>query len=104
MDISVEELARRRASGDPLVLLDVREPRELAAASLPGSVHIPLREIPLRFRELDPQTEIAVICHHGNRSAYVAHFLRAQGFARVRNVSGGIDAYAKRVDPAIPLY
>lgn len=103
-DISVEELAQWRASGRPFVLLDVREPFELEAASLDGAVHIPMRQIPARVGELDRDAEIAVLCHHGGRSAQVARFLGAQGFARVHNVHGGIDAYAKRVDENIPRY
>lgn len=103
-DITVEELARWRASGKSFVLLDVREPVEVRAASLPQSVHIPMREIPARMHELDQAAEIAVLCHHGGRSARVAQFLAMQGFTRVYNVSGGIDAYSKRVDPAVPRY
>ena len=103
-DISVEELAQWRASGKPFVLLDVREPFEIEVSSLADAVHIPLRQIPSRAGELDRSAEIAVICHHGGRSAQVVRFLAAQGFASVHNVHGGIDAYAKRVDKSIPLY
>ena len=86
------------------MLLDVREPFELQAASLPDAVHIPMREIPARMNELDRSAEIAVLCHHGGRSARVAQFLAMQGFASVHNVAGGIDAYAKRVDTSIARY
>ncbi|HKU68737.1 MAG TPA: rhodanese-like domain-containing protein [Candidatus Baltobacteraceae bacterium] len=103
-DISVEELARWRASGKAFVLLDVREPFELEAASLPGVLHIPMRQIPQRAGEIDREAEIAVLCHHGGRSERVAQFLAMQGFLKVRNVAGGIDAYAKRVDDSIPRY
>lgn len=103
-DISVEELAKWRASGKKFVLLDVREPFELRAASLPEAMHIPMRDIPARMHELDRGTEIAVLCHHGGRSARVAQFLAMQGFPRVHNISGGIDAYAKRIDSAVPRY
>lgn len=100
----MEELAQWRASGKPFVLLDVREPFELQAASLPDALHIPMREIPARMKELDRSVEIAVLCHHGGRSARVAQFLAMQGFASVHNVAGGIDAYAKRVDRSIARY
>lgn len=103
-EISVEQLAQWRASGRDFVLLDVREPRELEAASLPDAMHVPMREVSAHLEKLDPSAEIAVLCHHGGRSDYVARFLRAHGFQRVYNVDGGIDAYAQRVDPKIPRY
>lgn len=103
-DISVEQLAQWRASGKNFVLLDVREPFELQASSLTEALHIPMRQIPARFQELDRNAEIAVLCHYGERSAHVVRFLSAQGFASVHNVAGGIDAYAKRVDSTIPRY
>ena len=102
-DYSVEELARKRAGGEPLVLLDVREPFEVEIANIPGALHVPMREIPARAGELDAQSEIAVICHYGGRSEHVAQFLRARGY-KARNVAGGIDEYARRVDPSIPRY
>lgn len=103
-ELSVEELAAWRASGKAFVLLDVREPFEIAVASLPGSLHIPMRELPARLGELDPADEIAVLCHHGGRSESAARFLQMRGFARAHNVDGGIDAYARRVDPSLPRY
>lgn len=103
-EISVEQLAQWRASGKNFVLLDVREPFELQAAALPEALHIPMRQIPARMHELDREADIAVLCHHGGRSAQVARFLSAQGFASVNNVAGGIDAYAKRVDRSVPRY
>jgi rhodanese-related sulfurtransferase len=102
--ISVEELAQWRASGRDFVLLDVREPGEVAAAALPESLHVPMRQVPSRLAELDPSAEFAVICHHGGRSDQVARFLRANGFARVHNVHGGIDAYSQHIDPSVPRY
>lgn len=102
--MTVEELHALRTSGRPFVLLDVRESSELTRASLPGSVHIPMRSVPARIAELDPGAEIAVMCHHGGRSEQVARYLHARGFANVHNVEGGIDAYALRVDPKIPRY
>ena len=103
-EISVEDLARWRHEGKTFVLLDVREPYEVAAASLPQSVTIPMRDVPSRLDELPQDTPIAVLCHHGGRSERVAQFLSARGFSDVANVDGGIDAYAKRVDPSIPRY
>lgn len=103
-DISVEQLAQWRASGRNFILLDVREPFEVAAASLPDALLIPMREIPARLDELDPQADIAVLCHHGGRSEHVARFLHARGFERAHNIEGGIEAYALRVDKSIPRY
>jgi rhodanese-related sulfurtransferase len=102
--MDVTELARRREEGGAFVLLDVREPSELAKAALPGAVHIPMGSLAERLSELDPDVETAVICHHGGRSAMVAEFLVRAGFRSVSNVDGGIEAYALRVDPAVGRY
>jgi rhodanese-related sulfurtransferase len=103
-EISVEQLAEWRASGRTFTLLDVREPFEVAVASLPDALHIPVRDVPARLSELDPDAEIAVLCHHGGRSEYVVRFLHARGFDNAHNVEGGIEAYAQRVDRSIPRY
>ncbi len=103
-EISVEELAAWRVEERDFVLLDVREPGEVRVASIPGSRFMPMREVPARARELPKDRPIAVLCHHGGRSERVVQFLAAQGFAQVVNVYGGIDAYASRIDPAIPRY
>ena len=103
-EISVEELAQWQTGQERFVLLDVREESEIAAASLPGALHIPMREIPARIGELDPGDRIAVLCHVGGRSERVAEFLKMRGYANVYNVEGGIDAYSLRIDPAIPRY
>ena len=86
------------------LLLDVREPWEWEAARLEGSRHIPMREIPARLGELDPAREVVAICHHGGRSQQVAAFLENNGFAKVHNLVGGVDAWSRTVDPAVPLY
>jgi rhodanese-related sulfurtransferase len=103
-DISVEDLAHWRTEGKDFVLLDVREPYEIAAAALDGSTTIPMRELPGRLGDLPNDKPIAVICHHGGRSELVAQFLAGHGFTDVYNVDGGIDAYALVVDPSIPRY
>lgn len=102
-EITVEELASRRAAGDGLVVLDVREPDELAAAALAGTIAIPMREVPLRESELPRDRPLAVLCHHGSRSDRVARWLRAHGFDAT-NIAGGIDAWSVRIDPAVPRY
>ena len=103
-DITVAELAQWRASGKDFVLLDVRNGDEVAAASLPDVVHIAMHEIPLRLSELPQNKPIAVLCHHGTRSVRVAGFLESRGFEDVVNVDGGIDAYARQIDPSLPRY
>lgn len=90
------------ASG--LALLDVRQSEELELACVQGALHIPMAEIPARFKELNPAAPIAVLCHHGGRSAQVAMFLERNGFTDVINVAGGIDAWSQTVDPSIPRY
>lgn len=85
-------------------LLDVREPWEFQTCHLPDSLLMPMREVPARFAELDPATDTVVICHHGSRSMQVALFLERQGFAKTHNLSGGLDAWARSVDPAMPVY
>ena len=102
--IDVSALAGWRRSGHAFVLLDVRDPHEVGTASVAGAVTIPIKEIPQRLDELDRNATIAVMCHHGGRSARVAQFLSGQGFTDVYDVDGGIDAYAKRIDPSIPRY
>ena len=91
------------ARGKP-VLLDVREPWEYEKVRLEQSKHIPLREIPARFGEIDAGADVVVICHHGGRSIQAAMFLDKQGYTRVRNLAGGVDAWARQVDPAMPVY
>ncbi|MEO6912957.1 MAG: rhodanese-like domain-containing protein [Candidatus Baltobacteraceae bacterium] len=103
-EIDVEELAQWRTSRKPFVLLDVREPGEIAAASLSGSLHIPMREIRVRAHELEKTAEIAVLCHHGGRSAHVAQLLEMLGFGHVYNIDGGINAYSERIDSSVPIY
>ncbi len=102
--MTVEELAQARRAGRDLVVLDVREPVELELAALEGVVHVPMSELPGRLGELDRGRDLAVLCHHGSRSAHVVAWLQAQGWTRVENVEGGIDAWSRRVDPNVPRY
>ena len=89
----------------PPVLLDVREPWEFHTASIPGSLPMPMGDVPSRAHaELDPDAHIVVLCHHGQRSLSVAMWLRAQGFDRAQSLAGGIDAWSRTIDPAIPRY
>jgi rhodanese-related sulfurtransferase len=91
-------------AGGSFCLLDVREPWEVALAQIAGSVCIPLDEIPQRWKELDADSEIIVMCKRGGRSQRAADFLAAHGFARVWNLHGGIDAWARDIDPEVGEY
>lgn len=92
------------AARDKPLLLDVREPWEWEAARIEGAQHIPMREVPARLGELDPGRAVVAVCHHGGRSMQVAMFLEKNGFAEVHNLQGGVDAWSRTVDPAVPLY
>jgi rhodanese-related sulfurtransferase len=87
-----------------VTLLDVRTPEELEMAALPGAVHIPMAEIASRLAELDRARPIVVMCHHGVRSEMAGRFLERNGFAEVAHLAGGIDAWSRQIDAAIPRY
>jgi len=103
-EIDPRTLKDRLERGDGLVILDVREPEEVGIARFPGAVHIPMGDIPSRIVEIDPESEIVVVCHHGIRSAQVAAYLVRMEFERVWNLAGGIEAWSVTVDPAVPRY
>ena len=96
------------AQGGSGVVLDVREAPELRAARVAPQgfdlVAIPMNEIPARLAELDADRPVACLCHHGARSQRVAMFLAQNGFERVANIAGGIDAWSRERDPGVPLY
>ena len=102
-EIPVEELKRRLDRGDDLLILDVREPHEYQICNLGGYL-IPLGELPSRVHELDTSREIVAHCRSGVRSAKAVNFLRQAGFKKVHNLSGGILAWADRVDRTMPKY
>ncbi len=105
LEITVEDVARRRAAQDAeLVLLDVREAEELALCRIEGAAHIPMGDIPNRLQHLDPDKDLVVFCHHGVRSASVANWLRQQGLERVWSMRGGIDAWSVAIDQRVPRY
>ncbi len=101
-----EELKQRLDVGKAPVMIDVREDEELAICHIPGSLHVPMGDVPSRLTELEAhaEEEVVVICHHGIRSASVQRYLLHHGFDNVRNLVGGIDAYAIKADPSIPRY
>jgi len=104
-EVSTTELKSLLDGGVDVTLLDVREPWEHQASRIAGSKHIPMGEVPARFnQELDPESHIVVVCHHGVRSLNVTAWLRQQGFEKVQSLRGGIDRWAREVDSSIPLY
>ena len=92
-----------RKAGHAVVLLDVREKWEHSLTSLPDAVHIPLGELPARVAELKQAAEIVVYCHHGVRSEKACLYLKSHGFKNVRNLSGGLAAWAE-IDSTIKTY
>jgi rhodanese-related sulfurtransferase len=86
------------------LLLDVREPWEVAIASLPGATPIPIGRIVADADALDASRPVVCVCHHGMRSMQVAAYLARRGFDDVWNLTGGIDAWARQVDPSCPTY
>ncbi|HEY0840464.1 MAG TPA: rhodanese-like domain-containing protein [Vulgatibacter sp.] len=100
------ELDERLRAGKPTVLLDVRQPWEHEIAKLPGSILIPLSELPERVTELSPPEDALVVayCHHGVRSLSGAAILASHGIANAATLVGGIDAWSQEVDPRVPRY
>jgi adenylyltransferase/sulfurtransferase len=103
-EITVEELHALRDRQDPFVLVDVREPHEVAISSFPESVKIPLGTLPQNLNRLSTADEIVVHCRTGVRSAKAVQLLRQSGFQKVRNLVGGINRWAERIDPTMPKY
>tara|TARA_B100001123_G_C15306032_1_gene1022731 strand:+ start:1970 stop:2293 length:324 start_codon:yes stop_codon:yes gene_type:complete len=103
-EISVKEVKRVRTQGEQLRLVDVREEWERNLVKIDDSIFLPMDQLPLRIDELDKAYKTVVYCHTGIRSAAVTAYLLGQGFEDVSNMVGGIDAWAKEVDPSMPLY
>src|SRR5947207_11643143 len=103
-EITAQQLKDRLSAPRPPVLVDVREDWETKLCRLDNALHIPIEELELRSEELNQADEIVVYCHHGVRSAAVADYLRRLGFTRVRNLAGGLDAWAATVDRSMRRY
>jgi rhodanese-related sulfurtransferase len=103
-EVTPQELRELQERKEQLTLLDVREPWERQAASIAGSQHIPMAELPSRFQELDPDEHIVVFCHHGMRSLSVTDWLRKQGYENVQSMAGGIEKWSIEIDPKVPRY
>jgi len=104
--IRPETVAKKLAAGEPVYLLDVREPWEYATSRLPDSTLIPLGELPQRIDEVEPPAGVPVVvyCHHGIRSLSGAAILEAKGFPEAYSLAGGIDGWSLLVDPTVPRY
>jgi len=103
-EITPQDLKARLAGSDRPLLLDVRQDWETRLCRLENAVHIPIEEIELRVDELNAADEIVVYCHQGVRSAAVADYLRQRGFKNVKNLLGGLDYWARTVDPSMRRY
>ena len=103
-EIEPSELAKRLANGEPVHLIDVREPHELEISALPNADCIPLGLLASRMAELDDSEEIVLICRTGLRSTRALHLLTGAGFQKTLNLQGGINAWAQQVDPTLPVY
>jgi rhodanese-related sulfurtransferase len=103
-EINVRDAAALLRDGKA-TLIDVREPWEFATAMIDGSLLMPMGEVPSRaHQELDPDSRLFILCHHGARSLSVTNWLRQQGFESAQSIAGGIDAWSGLVDPKIPRY
>lgn len=103
-DISAQDLKERLEREPNLILLDVREPHELEIAAIQGAKNIPLGEVAQRMAELDSAEEMVVFCKRGSRSARAIEILSSAGFKKMKNLKGGINAWAEEVDTSLPLY
>lgn len=103
-DIEAGQLAEQLEQGQPIQLLDVREPHELEISRLEGADLIPLGQLAARLSELDSAEDMVVFCKAGTRSARALELLASAGFRKVKNLKGGINAWAREVDPSLPIY
>jgi rhodanese-related sulfurtransferase len=104
IELDVTELKALIESGADLQLLDVREDWEHGVCLIPASIKMPMGQVPARAGELDRARPVVAICHHGARSLRVTNWLRQQGFAQAINLKGGVDSWARNVDPAMARY
>ena len=104
LQLHPNDLKEKMDKGEDLIILDVREGWEHTKVKIPDALHIPLAQLPQKLAEIDREKDIVVYCHHGVRSLQACHFLKKMGFEKVKNLHGGIDAYALHVDRSLPRY
>jgi rhodanese-related sulfurtransferase len=102
--VTVKELEAWRSDGRSLALVDVREPWELEICRIPEAIAIPLQTLPARLAEIPTDRPVVVLCHHGMRSLQAVNWLRRNGVSAAINLSGGIDAWAREVEPDMEVY
>lgn len=103
-ELTARQVAERLRGPNPPLLVDVREPWEQQTAAIDGAYHVPLGQLPSRIDELPRDRAIVLHCHHGGRSMQAARWLEAQGYSRLANMDGGIDAWSLTVNEAVPRY
>ncbi len=105
-EISPPEVKQKLDAGEPVILVDVRQPEEIEICHIEGAVNIPMMDVHERYKEIsdDPNAEIIVFCHHGSRSMQVMHQLWGLGYQNCKNMSGGIHAWSLDVDPKVARY
>ena len=103
-EIDVQMLAKMRADGSAHTLLDIREPEEIEICAIADSLTIHMQEVPEHIEELPRDRPLIVMCHRGGRSAVVTDFLRESGFENAWNLAGGIDSWARLMDPGMERY
>jgi rhodanese-related sulfurtransferase len=106
IEVSVQDVKRMMDAGEKFLLLDVRQQKEFDTARIPGSMLVPLSELPKRVEELRAHADRPIIthCHKGGRSLQAAQWLRTQGFTDARSMAGGIEAWSQKIDPGVPKY
>lgn len=106
LEVDVQQVKVLLDEGMEFLFLDCRQPEEHATAAIDGTTLIPMGELQDRISELEEYRDARIIvhCHHGGRSLRVTHWLRGQGFAKVQNMAGGIDAWSEQIDPNVPRY
>ena len=103
-EIDVQALDRMAEDGADFVILDIREPWEVGVCAFEHSLHIPMGQIPYSLNHLPDDKDLVVVCHHGVRSWHAMNWLRGNGFQRAISLRGGIDAWAKLIDPTMATY
>ena len=104
LELSIFDLLKLREQKASYLLLDVRENSERLISTFPNSLHIPMHQIPSRWQDLPRDQQIIVFCHYGTRSRIVVEFLKQQGLENVFNLSEGIDAWARDIEPEMERY
>ena len=107
LEVSPAEVKQRIDSGQPVILVDVRQPEEVQVARRPGGELIPMNTVQSRIQELEAKSDdgvLVIYCHHGMRSLNVVNWLRGQGITDCQSMAGGIDQWSVEIDPSVPRY